>query len=112
MMILLGVLLIGSDSPVNADNARLVRVTFVNNTRNVRTLIIYTADGRNVVGSFAQGGRLGATIPIYDGDASFDVYWEASGMSGSFTITPDMPDYLRIVLTSRGPIGPTPIEGG
>ncbi|RPI59404.1 MAG: hypothetical protein EHM48_08930 [Planctomycetaceae bacterium] len=101
----------GDNGPTKAADVRFVRVTFVNHTRDVRTLYVTTPDGRNVVGAFSQGGKLSVSLSIYDPSMPFDVSWEAGNLAGSFTITPDMPDYLKVVLTSRGAIGPNTAGG-
>lgn len=89
--------------PVQA--GRVITVGFFNHTQEVRVLYVTTPAGRQLIGTFSEGGSLKVTIPVPAG-TSVDVSWEAGSMSGSFTIGPDSPGFLRIDLTRKGPVGP------
>ncbi len=82
-----------------------VAVTWVNQTWDVRLLIVQTPDtGRMVIGSFTRGGSLSMAIRVRCDPAI--IYWRAGNQSGAFVVGPDTPSYLRIDLTRSGPVGP------
>jgi hypothetical protein len=94
--------------PVAAEApSRTVTVVFVNHASS-RTLTVITPDGQQVIGSFQFGGSLTVPIPVPDADVPVDVSWRAGRMSGSFTITSETADYLRIDLQYVNYYGPYP----
>jgi hypothetical protein len=92
-----------------ATNQRTVTVVWVNYLDG-RTLIVTTPAGAQAVGAFQNGGRLSVTIPISDSGLAVPVSWKAGHLSGSFTITSDTADYLRIDLKRSGVVGPYAVD--
>lgn len=85
---------------------RLVSLTFVNYTSDVRPVTIVGPQGSTYIGAFSRGGVLNVTIPVFDTDTPVTVGWIAGNRQGEFTIDGNTPGYLRIDLTRRGTVGP------
>ena len=79
-------------------SARQIRILFVNQTQDLRFVTISTPAESRIVGSFTRGGSMSAAIWVDDNVAAYEVGWAAGNQSGTFVITPNTPDSLRIDL--------------
>jgi hypothetical protein len=92
--------------PLAADpSARTVTVVFVNEAAS-RTLTVTSPAGRQLVGSFQFGGSLTVMIRVADTNVPVSVSWRAGRLHGTFTITSETADSLRIDLQSSDFNGP------